>query len=150
MNRPLVGALFMAVLLVVYLAFTLNYGWILINDSSALVVAMGYALAVLPVVGAWALASRTALCRCFSSRLMKALEAEGGMPHEEFSITPSGRADRAQAQKVFEDFAAAAHENPESWQAWLRLGLAYDASGDRRRARWAVRRAIGLSKGPTA
>ena len=149
MNRPLVGALFMAVLLVVYLAFTLNYGWILINDSSALVVAMGYALAVLPVVGAWALAFELRFA-VVSSRLMKALEAEGGMPHEEFSITPSGRADRAQAQKVFEDFAAAAHENPESWQAWLRLGLAYDASGDRRRARWAVRRAIGLSKGPTA
>jgi len=139
----------MAVLLVVYLAFTLNYGWILINDSSALVVAMGYALAVLPVVGAWALAFELRFA-VVSSRLMKALEAEGGMPHEEFSITPSGRADRAQAQKVFEDFAAAAHENPESWQAWLRLGLAYDASGDRRRARWAVRRAIGLSKGPTA
>ena len=149
MNRPLVGALFMAVLLVVYLAFTLNYAWILINDSSALVVAMGYALAVLPVVGAWALALELRFA-VVSSRLMKALEAEGGMPHEEFSITPSGRADRAQAQKVFEDFAAAAHENPESWQAWLRLGLAYDASGDRRRARWAVRRAIGLSKGPTA
>ena len=149
MNRPLVGALFMAVLLVVYLAFTLNYGWILINDSSALVVAMGYALAVLPVVGAWALALELRFAVA-SSRLMKTLEAEGGMPHEEFSITPSGRADRAQAQKVFEDFAAAAHENPESWQAWLRLGLAYDASGDRRRARWAVRRAIGLSKGPTA
>ena len=149
MNRPLVGALFMAVLLVVYLAFTLNYAWILINDSSALVVAMGYALAVLPVVGAWALALELRFAVA-SSRLMKALEAEGGMPHEEFSITPSGRADRAQAQKVFEDFAAAAHENPESWQAWLRLGLAYDASGDRRRARWAVRRAIGLSKGPQA
>ena len=149
MNRPLVGALFMAVLLVVYLAFTLNYAWILINDSSALVVAMGYALVVLPVVGAWALALELRFAVA-SSRLMKTLEAEGGMPHEEFSITPSGRADRAQAQKVFEDFAAAAHENPESWQAWLRLGLAYDASGDRRRARWAVRRAIGLSKGPTA
>ena len=149
MNRPLVGALFMAVLLVAYLAFTLNYAWILINDSSALVVAMGYALVVLPVVGAWALALELRFA-VVSSRLMKVLEAEGGMPHEEFSITPSGRADRAQAQKVFEDFAAAAHENPESWQAWLRLGLAYDASGDRRRARWAVRRAIGLSKGPQA
>jgi hypothetical protein len=139
----------MAVLLVVYLAFTLNYAWTLINDSSALVVAMGYALAVLPVVGAWALALELRFAVA-SSRLMKTLEAEGGMPHEEFSITPSGRADRAQAQKVFEDFAAAAQENPESWQAWLRLGLAYDASGDRRRARWAVRRAIGLSKGPQA
>jgi len=49
---------------------------------------------------------------------------------------------------VFPEFAAALQANPESWQAWLRLGLAYDACGDRRRARWAVRRAIALAKQP--
>ena len=34
--------------------------------------------------------------------------------------------------------------SPDDWRAWYRLGLAYDASGDRRRAREAVRRAITL------
>ena len=32
------------------------------------------------------------------------------------------------------------------WDAWFRLALAYDASGDRRRARWATRQAIKLSR----
>jgi Flp pilus assembly protein TadD len=35
-------------------------------------------------------------------------------------------------------------QDPASWRAWFRLGLAYDASGDRRRARGAIRRAIAL------
>jgi len=34
--------------------------------------------------------------------------------------------------------------HPDDWRAWYRLGLAYDASGDRRRARGAVRQAIQL------
>ena len=35
---------------------------------------------------------------------------------------------------------------PEDWRAWFRLGLAYDASGDRRRARKAIIRAISLER----
>ena len=37
-------------------------------------------------------------------------------------------------------------ETEHDWRAWLRLGLVYDASGDRRRARAAVRRAIALAR----
>ena len=55
MNRPMVGAIFMALLLVVYLGFSVNYAWILISDDSVLANAMGYALLVLPVLGAWGL-----------------------------------------------------------------------------------------------
>ena len=39
-------------------------------------------------------------------------------------------------------------EHLDSWRAWLRLGLAYDASADRKRARWATREAIKLSRAP--
>jgi len=34
--------------------------------------------------------------------------------------------------------------DPEVWERWLELSLAYDAAGDRRRARSAMRRAIAL------
>ncbi len=61
MNRPMIGAIIMALLLSVYLAFSANYAWILINDSVPLVVAMGYALLVLPVLGAWGLVLECAL-----------------------------------------------------------------------------------------
>jgi Flp pilus assembly protein TadD len=37
-------------------------------------------------------------------------------------------------------------KEPQSWALWMRLGMAYDACGDRRRARWAIRRAITIEK----
>ena len=54
--------------------------------------------------------------------------------------------DRAAADEVFPRYRAETEANPEAWWAWLRLALAYDASGDRRRARSATRRAIALER----
>lgn len=145
MNRPMIAALFMALLLVIYLAFTVNYAWILIRDESALVNAMGYALAVLPVLGAWGLAAELVFARR-SAKLTTELERRSLLPGEELPSLTSGRPNREAAEAAFPQFKKETEENPESWEAWLRLGLAYDACGDRRRARWAVRRAIALSR----
>jgi hypothetical protein len=146
-NRPMAGAIFMAVLLVIYLGFSLNYAWILISDASPLANAMGYALLILPVLGTWGLVAEMRFA-FRSQALMKRLEQEGLLPEKELPRLPSGRPDRSVADAVFPEFSAALQANPESWQAWLRLGLAYDACGDRRRARWAVRRAIALAAKP--
>jgi hypothetical protein len=146
-NRPMVGAIFMAALLVIYLGFSVNYAWILISDASRLANAMGYALLVLPALGAWGLFAEMRFA-FRSQALMKRLEQEGLLPEKELPRLPSGRPDRSVADAVFPEFSAALQANPESWQAWLRLGLAYDACGDRRRARWAVRRAIALAASP--
>lgn len=143
MNRPMIGAIFMAVLLAVYLAFTAQYAWILMNDSVPLVVAMGYALIVLPVLGVWGLVLEMRFAMN-SQRVMVALEAEGLMPDDQLPRLASGRPDRHVADAAFPLFGAAVEAHPDSWQDWARLGLAYDACGDRRRARWAVRKAISL------
>jgi len=143
-NRPLIGAIFMSLLVVIYLAFALNYAWILVTDDSLLANAMGYALGLLPLLGAWVLVLELRFGRS-SGVLASRLEAEGEMPTE-FSRTPSGRADRPSAEALFPTFAKAVESQPERWQAWMRLGMAYDACGDRRRARWAIRRAISLAK----
>ncbi len=145
MNRPMIAALFMALLLVIYLAFTVNYAWILIRDDSALVNAMGYALAVLPVLGAWGLAAELVFARR-SAQLTTELEKRSLLPGEELPSLTSGRPNREAAEAAFPQFKKDTEENPGSWESWLRLGLAYDACGDRRRARWAVRRAIALSR----
>jgi len=145
MNRPMIAALFMALLLVVYLAFTANYAWILIRDDSALANAMGYALGILPLLGAWGLVAELIFARR-SAALTLELERTGLLPGEELPSLTSGRPDREAAEAAFPAFKAEAEANSESWQSWLRLGLAYDACGDRRRARWAVRKAIGLKK----
>ena len=43
-------------------------------------------------------------------------------------------------------YRAAVEQTPDDWSAWFRLALAYDAAGDRRRARWATREAIRLER----
>ncbi|MFP3380386.1 tetratricopeptide repeat protein, partial [Bacillus sp. SIMBA_069] len=53
---------------------------------------------------------------------------------------------RDAADEQFPQYRAEVEAAPESWRAWFRLGLAYDASGDRRRAREALRQAIRLER----
>lgn len=143
MNRPMIAAIIMATLLAIYLAFTLNYAWILVQDDLLLVQAMGYALVILPILGAWGLVVEMRFA-VRSQRLTMALEKEGLLPTDDFPTTIAGRSDRDAAEKMFPKYQKALEEDETSWRAWLRLGLAYDACGDRRRARWAVRTAIAL------
>jgi len=143
--RTRIAVVIMAALLALYLVFAVRYGLILIGVRQPVPVAIGVALLVLPVVGAWAMVAEL-LFAVRADRLAKRLEAEGGMPSEPVPVSPSGRVDRAAADALFPSYRAAVDADPESWRAWFRLGLAYDASGDRRRARWATRTAIRLAK----
>jgi tetratricopeptide (TPR) repeat protein len=106
---------------------------------------MGCALIVLPVVGAWGLWRELAF-GFTTSKLVKILQSEGSLPGENLPHRPSGRPLREDADKEFPRYAAAVEKNPESWRAWFELGMAYDASGDRKRARHAIRTAISLHK----
>ena len=74
------------------------------------------------------------------------LEAEDAVPSDELPAVASGRIDRAAALAVFPTYQQAVEAEPGDWRAWYRLALAYDASGDRRRARWATRTAIRLER----
>jgi hypothetical protein len=138
------GALIMAALLVLYLALV---GWRAVQFMSTgepVAITMGIALVVLPLIGLWAL-WREIDFGIRSHDLVKRLEAEGGLDLE-LPLMPSGRPERAAARAALDGFRTAADAAPESWQASMRLGLAYDAAGDRRNARQAVRRAIALSR----
>ncbi|MFD4420500.1 hypothetical protein ACFWN7_03220 [Agromyces sp. NPDC058484] len=138
------GAILMAVLLAIYLALV---GWRAVQfvaTGEPVAVAMGIALVVLPIIAAWALWRELAF-GVRSQALVRRLEAEGGVDLG-IPLLPSGRPERAAADAAFGAFRAAAEAEPESWRAWLRLGMAYDAAGDRRRARSAVRRAITLER----
>ena len=140
-----VASLVMAGLLVVYLVFVVRYAILLITDPQPLAKAMGVALIVLPFLGAGVLAADLVFV-VRGERLVKRLGAEGGLPVDDLPRLPSGRPDPAAADLEFPRYQAEVEGSPESWRAWLRLGLAYDASGDRRRARWATRKAIALER----
>lgn len=143
--RIRVAVAVMAALLALYLAFAIRYGFMLIGVGQPIGIALGVALLVFPVVAAGALVAEL-LFTVRADRLGRRLEAEGGLPEEQLAQRPSGRIDRAAADAVFPKYQRDAEEHPDDWRAWFRLGLAYDASGDRRRARWATRQAIKLSR----
>jgi len=141
------GVIVMSVLLVLYMWAAGFQAWLMISTGDPLVAVMGCALIVFPLIGVWAL-SREILFGIRSSRLAKRLDNDGELvtPLDNLPTRPSGRPERAAADALFPDFAAQVDAHPDDWRAWFRLGLAYDASGDRRRARGAIRRAIALAK----
>ncbi len=135
----------MAALLALYLWAAAYQGVVMIGTGVPVAIVMGIALIVLPVVGAWALWREIAF-GINSTKLVNILESEGSLPGDDLPHRPSGKPVRADADKEFPVYAAAVDAQPESWRAWCRLGLAYDASGDRKRARTASRKAIALHK----
>ena len=144
-----IATLVMAALLVLYLVFVTNYAILLITSVEPLAKVMGFALIVLPLIGGWVLVSDL-LFVVRGERLLAKLRGEGGLPVDNLPRLPSGRADPTAADAEFPAYQAEVEAEPGSWRAWLRLGLAYDASGDRRRARWATRRAISLHRSADA
>lgn len=138
-----IGAAVMAVLLALYIVLVGQRAWLLLTSGEAVGIAIGVALIVLPIIAAWTL-GRELWFGVRAQQLGRRLESEGGLPSDQVGVRPSGRVLRDDADAVFPVHRADAAANPEDWRAWYRLGLAYDAAGDRRRARDAVRRAIRL------
>lgn len=139
------AALLMAVLLLLYIVLV---GWRAVQfvaTGEPIAVAIGAALIVLPLVGVWAL-GRELLFGVRTQRLVGVLDAEGALPEEVLPTRASGRPLREAADEDFARFRSEVEQAPEDWRAWFRLGLAYDASGDRRRARKAIIRAIALER----
>ncbi len=104
---------------------------------------LGLALIVLPLLGlllVWReveFGRRTAV-------LARTLEQEGGLPVDDLPRRPSGRVDRGAADAQFARMRDEAEAHPDDWRVWFRLALAYDAAGDRTRARAAARHAVAL------
>jgi tetratricopeptide (TPR) repeat protein len=133
----------MAAVLVLYLVLVGQRSFLLIASGEPVGVALGVALLVLPLIAAWAL-GRELWFGWRAEQLGRRLEAENALPDDEVALRPSGRVVRADGDAAFPAYRAAVEAAPEDWRAWYRLGLAYDAASDRRRARAAVRRAIRL------
>jgi hypothetical protein len=140
-----VAAIVMAALLALYLAFTTRYAIILIGTGIPVAVFEGVALIVLPVIGAWALIAELVF-GIRAARLLTRMTELDALPVDTLPHRPSGRPDREAADLEFPKYQAEVEAAPTDWTAWYRLALAYDASGDRRRARWATRRAIRLER----
>jgi hypothetical protein len=141
------GAIVMAVLLALYLVLVAEHAIVLLQTHVVVGQIEGVALLVLPIIGAWALGAEL-IFGVRAQRLLRIMEQRGELPVDELPHLPSGRPDRAAADLEFPKYQAEVEAAPGDWTRWYRLALAYDASGDRRRARWATRRAIRLERRP--
>jgi hypothetical protein len=145
-NRTKIWVGAVTLLLVFYLVVSFQRSILLLTDNNLAAKAIGAAYLVLPVVGAWALI-RELMFGARTEKMARILEAEGGLPVDELPRTPAGRIIRAAADQEFEKYKAEAEAAPDDWRSWFRLSCAYDAAGDRKRARASMRDAGRLFRG---
>ena len=150
-NRTKIWVGAVTLLLVFYLVVSFQRSVLLMSDPNPVAKAIGVAYLLLPAIGAWALA-RELLFGARTERMAKILEAEGGLPEDNLPRTPAGRIIREAADLEFEKYRTETEAAPEDWRSWFRLSCAYDAAGDRKRARASMRDAERLfrAKAPAA
>lgn len=141
----LLGALALTALLAVYVVLVASRAVSLARTGEPIGVALGIALMVLPLLAAWFIVREWRLATDVQ-RMADELAADGALPVDDLPRSPGGRIDRVAARAAFAGARIEAEENGGDWAAWFRLGFAYDAAGDRRRARECLRRASALHR----
>ncbi len=139
-------AIVMTLLLVVYLAFAAWRGVSFLRAGDWAAVLLGMAVLVLPLIGVWVLWREWRFGRA-TQRLGSELAVRGELPVDDLPRRPSGRPERAAADARFAEVRTRVEADPDSWEHWFALAVAYDDAGDRKRARAAMRRAIALHDG---
>ena len=143
MTNPKAGAILLSIITLIYLVLMTNQAITLIMVDNAIAKTMGFVLFGLPAVGIWSIV-RELKFGLQVEKLAKEVRDENVWPRFDLELRPSGRPIRASAEKNFAEFAELAEKSPDDWHSWFNLSLAYDAAGDSRRARGAMRTAIAL------
>ncbi len=145
----LVAAVALTGLLAVYVWGVALRAVQLVGTGAPAAVLMGVALLVLPllvlgfVVREWLLALDV-------QRMADTLAAAGDLPVDDLPRSPGGRVDRGAARAQFDAHRDRVETDPQDWRSWYHLAFAYDAAGDRPRARASLRTASRLHRGRPA
>jgi tetratricopeptide (TPR) repeat protein len=138
-----VGAVLVTLLLALYAWQVAGRGVAMVGTGKPVLVAIGLAVLVIPLLVLGLIAAEYRLATRVQ-RMADVLVAAGELPVDDLPRSPGGRIDRAAADEAFGPYREAVEREPASWRAWYRLAFAYDAAGDRRRARGALRKASAL------
>ena len=144
-HRAKIGVALVSLLLIFWLVVALQRSVILLTDPDLVAKALGVAYLLLPLIGGWAMI-RELLFGMQTSKMANELDSEGGLPIDDLPRTPAGRIVRAAADARFPEYQAEVEADPDNWRGWFRLSCAYDAAGDRTRARRSMRTAAKLHR----
>ncbi len=122
--NPRALAWIMVVAVAVYLVLLGQLGIRLIATGEIVGILLGFAILAFPVVGAWILWREMR----FGYRMQYVAQE-----WQTYGIDP--------ADLDYPECLSRLESDPDSWQRWFELGLAYERAGDRRRARAAMREA---------
>ncbi|MDQ0374348.1 hypothetical protein J2X26_002669 [Cellulomonas humilata] len=128
------------------------YLWLVATRATALIrtgepvgIGLGIAFWVLPPLVIWLVAREWRLA-IDVQRMADELAEADELPVDDLPRSPGGRIDRAAAREAFEPARERAEAQPDDWRSWYLLAFAYDAAGDRRRARESLRTASRLHR----
>lgn len=145
MTGAKLGALVMTALTLVYVLLLGQRGVILIQEPQAIPKLMGWLILVFPIFAFYGIFAELRF-GLRTEKLAAQVEAEGKWPIRDLPVRPSGRPEKAAAQAVFDRISEESSKAPDDWHSWFNLSLAYDACGDRKRARAAMRKAIAMHR----
>ncbi len=142
-----VGAAFTVLVMLLVSGAMVSTAVSLLATGDLLQIGVGIGVLLLVVVGCVLVAGEVKL-GADSARLARRLEAEGGLPYDPPDVArlPSGRLEKADADRIFEQRKAAVEAEPDDWRTWWRLAAAYGDARDSRRGRRALRRAVSLER----
>jgi len=143
--RAVAGAVVLTALLGLYVWLVAARATALIGTGEPIAVVLGLALWVLPILVIWLVYREWSLA-VDVQRMADELAAADELPIDDLPRSPGGRIDRAAARAAFEPARELAEAEPDDWRSWYHLAFAYDAAGDRRRARESLRKASALHK----
>jgi hypothetical protein len=137
------GAVVLTALLGVYVWLVAARAIALIQTGKVIGIVLGAAFLVLPLVVVWLIVREWVLA-IDVQRMADELAAAGELPVDDLPRSPGGRIDRSVAREQFDAARDVTEAAPDDWRSWYHLAFAYDAAGDRKRARESLRTARRL------
>lgn len=136
-------ALAVTALLGIYAWAIAGRGVTLLRTGEPVGIALGVGVLAIPLLVIWTIWREWSLA-AHVQRMADELAAADELPVDDLPRSPGGRIDRAAADEAFAAAQARAEAAPDDWRVWYHLAFAYDASGDRRRARAMLRHTARL------